>query len=67
MNMYDLEILNIYKSQIRGLYNYYRLANNVSVLHKFYYHMKYSMYKTYAHKYKSTINKITNRFCKNGV
>ena len=67
INMDDLEILNIYNSQIRGLYNYYRLANNVSVLNKFYYHMKYSMYKTYANKYKSTINKITNRFCRNGV
>ncbi|MGE2643846.1 group II intron reverse transcriptase/maturase, partial [Escherichia coli] len=53
----DLEILNIYNAQIRGMYNYYKLANNVSVLNKFYYHVKYSMYKTFANKYKSTINK----------
>ncbi|EOO24104.1 hypothetical protein IIU_00434 [Bacillus cereus VD133] len=63
----DLEILNIYNSEIRGLYNYYQLANNVSVLNKYYYHMKYSMYKTFANKYKSTINKITNKYCENGV
>jgi hypothetical protein len=63
----DLEILNIYNAQIRGMYNYYKLANNVSVLNKFYYHMKYSMYKTFANKYKSTINKITNKYCEQGI
>ena len=36
----DLEILMQYNSEIRGLYNYFRLANNASVLHKFYYIMK---------------------------
>ena len=32
MHLDDLEILNQYNAEIRGLYNYYRLANNVSVL-----------------------------------
>lgn len=63
----DLEILRIYNAQIRGMYNYYRLAKNVSVLNKFYYHMKYSMYKTFANKYKTTIKKITRKYCENGV
>lgn len=63
----NLEILTIYNAQIRGIYNYYKLANNVSVLNNFYYHMKYSLYKTFANKYKSTINKITNKYCRNGV
>ncbi|MBE5101483.1 reverse transcriptase domain-containing protein [Priestia aryabhattai] len=63
----DLEILQIYNAQIRGMYNYYKLAKNVSVLNKFYYHMKYSLYKTFANKYKTSINKITNKYCENGV
>jgi group II intron reverse transcriptase/maturase len=63
----DLEILNIYNSQIRGMYNYYKIANNVSVLNKFYHHMKYSMYKTIAGKYKSSISKILRKYNCNGV
>jgi hypothetical protein len=63
----DLEILNIYNSQIRGMYNYYKIANNVSVLNKFYHHMKYSMYKTIAGKYKSSISKILRKYNRNGV
>jgi len=31
----DIEILTQYNAEIRGLYNYYRLANNVSVLNTF--------------------------------
>ena len=33
----DLEILKQYNSEIRGLYNYYKIANNVSVLNDFNY------------------------------
>lgn len=62
----DLEILSIYNSQIRGIYNYYQMARNASVLNKFFYHMKYSMYKTFANKYKTTINHITNKYCRHG-
>lgn len=62
----DLEILNIYNSQIRGMYNYYKIANNVSVLNKFYYYMKYSMYKTIAGKYKSSISKVLRKYNRNG-
>ena len=43
LHLDDLEILNQYNAEIRGLYNYYRLANNVSVLNNFYYVMRYSM------------------------
>ena len=42
LHLDDLEILNQYNAEIRGLYNYYRLANNVSVLNNFYYVMRYS-------------------------
>ena len=46
----DLEILNQYNAEIRGINNYYRIADNVSVLGDFYYVMKYSLFKTFAAK-----------------
>ncbi len=63
----DLEILSIYNAEIRGLYNYYMLANNVSVLSKFHYIMSFSMYKTFASKYRTSVNKILNKCKVNGV
>ena len=44
-NLDDLEILNQYNAEIRGLYNYYRIAHNATVLNNFLYVMKYSMYE----------------------
>ena len=54
----DLEILNRYNSEIRGIYNYYCIANNVSILNSFHQIMKESMYKTFSSKYNSTVRKI---------
>ncbi|MTK14090.1 MAG: group II intron reverse transcriptase/maturase [Clostridiaceae bacterium] len=62
----DLEIFSQYNAEIRGLYNYYRLANNVSVLNKFYYIMRYSFAKTLGNKYKISIRKIMCKFNING-
>lgn len=62
----DLEILSTYNAEIRGLYNYYRLANNVYKLDGFKHIMEYSMYKTFANKYKSSVKKIINKFNVNG-
>lgn len=62
----DLEILSIFNAEIRGLYEYYKLANNVSTLHKFKYLMEYSMYKTYGRKYKKSIRQIRTKFNVNG-
>ncbi|MRX56884.1 group II intron reverse transcriptase/maturase [Bacillus idriensis] len=62
----DLEILSIYNAEIRGLYNYYQLANNVYKLDSFKHIMEYSMYKTFANKYKSSVKKIINKFRLNG-
>lgn len=67
INHPDIEIITKFNAEIRGLYNYYRLANNVSVLNKFAYIMEYSMYKTYACKYRSTVSKIIDRFSRDGV
>ena len=58
----DLEILRTYNAEIEGFYNYYRLASNVHVLQSFRQTMKYSMIKTYANKYKSTVSKTINKF-----
>ncbi|MEE3405116.1 MAG: group II intron reverse transcriptase/maturase [Acutalibacteraceae bacterium] len=52
---------------MRGLYNYYRLAHNVSVLNKFAFIMEFSMYKTFACKYRSTVSKIIDKYSINGV
>lgn len=67
INHPDIEIIAKFNAEIRGLYNYYRLANNVSVLSKFAYIMEYSMYKTYACKYRTTVSKIIDRYSHNGV
>ncbi|MEW9574645.1 reverse transcriptase domain-containing protein [Bacillus toyonensis] len=62
----DLEILSIYNAEIRGLYNYFKLACNVSTLNNFKYIMEYSMYKTFAAKYKTSIGKIRKKYNING-
>lgn len=63
----DLEILNRYNSEIRGIYNYYCIANNVNILNSFYGIMKESMYKTFSSKYESTVRKIVNKYCKDKI
>ncbi|MET3690474.1 group II intron reverse transcriptase/maturase [Priestia megaterium] len=67
VNNDDLEILTRYNAEIKGMYNYYRLALNVSGLNKFKYFMEYSLYKTFANKYKKSIKKIINKYSINGV
>ncbi len=62
----DLEIVSQYNSEIRGLYNYYRLAENVSNhMHRFAYFMYYSMLKTFATKYRVKMKKVRKRYEKN--
>jgi hypothetical protein len=58
----NLEIVNQYNVEICGLYNFYRLANNVSVLNKFYYVMKLSMLRTFADKYRTHVGGIASRY-----
>ena len=62
LHLDDLEILNQYNAEIRGLYNFYRLANNISVLNNFYYVMRYSMLKTFAGKYRTRISRIIKKY-----
>lgn len=61
-NCDDLEILERYNSEIRGFYNYYCIANNSSIINSFKYIMEYSMYKTYATKYRTSKSKIITKF-----
>jgi len=67
VNRAPVEIVGTYNAEIRGLYNYYELASNVSVLSKYRYVMEYSMYKTFACKYRCTMVKAKLRFTRNGV
>lgn len=53
----DLEIISQVNSEIRGFYNYYAIANNSSYVQSFAYIMEYSMYKTYALKYQTSVSK----------
>lgn len=54
INNDDLEILDAYNAEIRGFYNYYSIANNSSSINDFYHIMQYSMFKTFAKKYRIT-------------
>lgn len=67
MNSQDIEIISKFNSEIRGIYNYYRLAQNVSTLDKFAHIMKKSMYKTFAGKYRTTVSKIKDKYMRDGI
>ena len=67
MNMPDVEIISKFNSEIRGIYNFYRLAENATVLNDFYWIMSGSLLKTFAAKYKSSITKIKRQYSRNGI
>lgn len=66
IDMDDLEIVSQFNAEIRGFYNYYSIANNSNVVNSFYHIMSYSMYKTFARKYKSSVKKILTKYKKGG-
>lgn len=57
----DLEILDQYNSEIRGFRNYYRIASNAAHASSFGYIMQYSMFKTFATKYRTSMSKMISR------
>ena len=61
VNQSDIEILARYNAEVRGLYNYYSIANDSFKIGRFANVMKYSMYKTFACKYKTTKTGATRR------
>jgi len=58
----DLKILDTYNSEVRGFTNYYLIANNSAYLNRFKYIMQYSMYKTFAQKYSTSVRKIIAKY-----
>lgn len=66
VNREDIDILRKFNSEISGLYQYYRLALNVSTLNKFLYIMEYSMLKTFGMKYRTKVSKIKEKYVRNG-
>lgn len=58
----DLEILSTYNSELRGISNYYSMANNFNKLNYFAYLMEYSCLKTIASKHKSKVAKIIKKY-----
>jgi len=63
VNLSDIEILTRYNAEVRGLYNYYAIANDSYKIGRFANLMKYSMYKTFACKYKTNVHEIKRRYC----
>lgn len=58
----DLEIIDTFNSQTRGICNYYSLASNFGKLNYFTYLMEYSCLKTLAHIHKCRISHIKKKF-----
>ena len=67
INMPDAQIVRKFNAEIRGLYNYYRLAANVSVLNSFYRIMLRSLFKTFGCKYRTTYKHIKAKYVRNGT
>ncbi len=63
VNQSDIEILTRYNAEVRGLYNYYSIANDSYKIGRYANVMKYSMYKTFACKYKTNVHEIKRRYC----
>lgn len=58
-----LEIVETYNAELRGIYNYYCLAENVAVkMGQLHYIMEYSCLKTLANKFKSSITKMKKKY-----
>ena len=58
----DLEIVDKYNAQTRGICNYYSLASNFNKLDYFVYIMEYSCLKTLARKHQMSISKIIKKY-----
>ena len=62
-----IAIISQFNAEIRGLYNFYCMAENVSVLNNFAFIMKGSFLKTLAAKGNTTCNKIRKKYEQDGV
>jgi group II intron reverse transcriptase/maturase len=62
VNSSDYDIVTQYDSELRGLYNYYKLAINVHQTNELKYYMLYSLAKTLAQKHKTSMKKICKKY-----
>jgi group II intron reverse transcriptase/maturase len=62
IHLTDLEIVDSYNAELRGICNYYNMASNFCGLHYFAYLMEYSCLKTLAAKHKSKISKVVKQY-----
>ena len=62
LNMSDVEIVEQYNAETRGICNYYNLACDYHTLDYFCYLMEYSCLKTIADKHKTSIRKIIRQY-----
>ncbi len=58
----DFSIVEQYQAVLRGIYQYYQLATNVSWLGKLKWAMQVSLLKTLANKHKTTTTKIARKY-----
>jgi len=58
----DYIILNTYQAELRGLYQYYQLADNVSWLHRLQWDMQRSLLSTLAAKYRRSKQTMLRRY-----
>ena len=62
VNNTDLEIVDCYNAQTRGICNYYSMASNYGRLDYFVYLMEYSCLKTLARKHQRSIGQIIDKY-----
>lgn len=67
VHMTDVKIVSTVNAEIRGMYNYYAIANNATVMKNFAFILEYSMYKTFGLKYRKSVYKIQRKFRRNGI
>ena len=65
--MTDVEIVSQVNAEIRGMYNYYSIAENATVIKNFAFILEYSMYKTFGLKYRKSVYKIQKKYRENGI
>ena len=58
VHMTDVEIVSQVNAEIKGMYNYYSIAENATVIKNFAFILEYSMYKTFGLKYRKSVYKI---------
>lgn len=62
VNNTDLEIIDNYNAQTRGICNYYSMASNFGRLDYFVYLMEYSCLKTLARKHQRSIGQMIDKY-----